>query len=110
MDNRRLSPRFSLMSSLTYRASGASHRGFLVSLSEGGCTLEAETVFALRDPVTLLFHLGLEATVIAVAIVRWTRDTRCGAEFLCMSADSHKGLRDWLTSRAISVTVKPMEK
>lgn len=40
MDNRRLTPRFSLMSSLTYRAAGTSRRGFLVSLSEGGCTLE----------------------------------------------------------------------
>ena len=101
MDNRRLTPRFSLMSSLTYRAMGASRRGVLVSLSEGGCTLEADTIFALRDPVTLLFHLGREATVLAVAVVRWTRGTRSGAEFVCMSAASRTGLRDWLTTRAI---------
>jgi hypothetical protein len=85
---------------MTYRATAASGQGFLVSLSEAGCTLEADTAFALRDPVTLLFHLGLLDPVVAIATVRWTHGTRSGAEFVCMSAGCQERLREWVVRRA----------
>jgi hypothetical protein len=100
MENRRLTPRFTLMSPMTYRATAASGQGLLVSLSEAGCTLEADIAFALRDPVTLLFRLGLADPVVAIATVRWTHGTRSGAEFVCMSAGCQERLREWVGSRA----------
>ncbi|HKN87646.1 MAG TPA: PilZ domain-containing protein [Nitrospiraceae bacterium] len=100
MENRRLTRRFTLMSPMTYRATVASGRGFLVSLSQAGCTLETDTAFALHDPVTLLFHLGLVDPVVAIATVRWAYGTRSGAEFVCMSAGCQERLREWLIRRA----------
>ena len=88
------------MAPMTYRAGAASHRGLLVSLSEAGCSLEADTAFALRDPVTLLFHLGLVDPVVAIATVRWTDGTRSGAEFICMTAECQDRLREWVFNRA----------
>ena len=98
--NRRLTPRLTVTSSVTYRATGASQRGFLLSLSEGGCCLEADITFAVRDPLTLLFHVGVEDLIVAVAMVRWTQGTRSGAEFVCMSAGCQERLREWVVSRA----------
>jgi hypothetical protein len=103
MENRRLTPRFTLMSPTTYRAKAASAQGFLVSLSEAGCTLEADVAFALRDPVALLFHLGLLDPVVAIGTVRWTDGARSGAEFICMTAECQDRLREWVGSRAKGV-------
>jgi hypothetical protein len=87
------------MSPMTYRATAASGQGLLVSLSETGCTLETDIAFALRDPVTLLFRLGLAEPVVAIATVRWTQGTRSGAEFVRMSAGCQERLRKWVGSR-----------
>jgi hypothetical protein len=84
---------------MKYRATAASGQGLLVSLSETGCTLEADIAFALRDPVTLLFRLGLAEPVVAIATVRWTQGTRSGAEFVRMSAGCQERLRKWVGSR-----------
>ena len=100
MENRRLTPRYTLMSPMTYRATAVTGRGFLVSLSEAGCTLESDTAFAPRDPITLLFHLGCADPVVAIATVRWTDGTRSGAEFVCMSVGCQERLRNWVVSRA----------
>jgi hypothetical protein len=48
---------------------GCSRR--LVALSRNGFHPSVHA-FALRDPVTLLFHLGLLDPVVAIATVRWT--------------------------------------
>jgi hypothetical protein len=85
---------------MTYRATVASGRGFLVSLSEAGCSLETDTAFALHDLVTLLFHLGFIDPVVAIETVRWAYGTRSGAKFVCMSAGCQERLREWVVSRA----------
>lgn len=62
--------------------------------------MECDTAFAVRDPITLLFHLGVVDPVVAIATVRWTHGTRSGAEFVCMSAGCQERLREWVVSRA----------
>ncbi len=82
MGNRRLAPRYDLTLAVVYRGVAASGRGSVISLSEGGCALQANTPFPPREPLTLLISVGLGAPLVTIATVRWSDGLRCGVEFV----------------------------